>query len=395
MRNKITTMNTIDILNQFSDERNHSTNTRYAYLQSIRIFEKYTETSLRNIMYLAEQDQINQINWKNQSLRLYLINFRKYLYDKYKINAAKQHLSRVIAVFRHYEITIEKLPYFSIKHATPSIPINPDLMIDREILKLCINIKNPLLKSITLFMSSSGMSKTDTLKLTVQDFLDATSEYHNTNNISDALSILKDNTQIIGYWDNNQRSKTGEIYYTFNSNESSTAIVQYLLTREKLTLESPLFDISSKYLSDLFKETNDKLRLGCNGQYSRFTAHMLRRYHATQLVEAGMDTEKINILQGRKPKSIAYKSYIKIKPSKLKQEYIAALPFLVVEDLNKVKTELDVTKEKNNQLETKVAERDKIINDYESILSDIDVRINEKIKEAMGNRGDDLDDLFV
>lgn len=76
---------------------------------------------------------------------------------------------------------------------------------------------------------------------------------------------------------------------------------------------------------------------------------MLRRYHATQLVEAGMDTEKINILQGRKPKSIAYKSYIKIKPSKLKQEYISALPYLVVEDYNKVKTELDLIKEENKE----------------------------------------------
>ena len=349
MKNILTTMNTTDILDQFSNERNHSTNTRYAYLQSIRIFEKYTSTSLRNIMYMAEQEQLEHVNWKQQSLRLYLINFRKYLYDNYKINAAKQHLSRVIAVFRHYEITIEKLPYFSIKHATPSIPINPDLMVDREILQLAINVKNPLLKAITLFMSSSGMSKTDTLKLTVQDFLDATKEYHNTNHIPNALAILKDNNQVIGYWDNNQRSKTGEIYYTFNSNESNTAIVQYLLTRERLTLESPLFDISSKYLSDLFKETNDKLHLGQNGEYSRFTAHMLRRYHATQLVEAGMDTEKINILQGRKPKSIAYKSYIKIKPSKLKQEYISALPFLVVEDYNKVKTELDLIKEENKE----------------------------------------------
>ena len=220
-------------------------------------------------------------------------------------------------------------------------------MVDREILQLCINVKNPLLKAITLFMSSTGMSKTDTLKLTVQDFLDATREYHHTNRLDTALSILKENTQVIGYWDNNKRSKTGEIYYTFNSNESSTAIVQYLLTREKLTPESPLFKITSKYLSDLFKETNDKLHLGKNGEYSRFTAHMLRRYHATQLVEAGMDTEKINILQGRKPKSIAYKSYIKIKPSKLREEYIKALPYLVVEDYNKVKTENELLREEN------------------------------------------------
>jgi hypothetical protein len=58
-----------------------------------------------------------------------------------------------------------------------------------------------------------------------------------------------------------------------------------------------------------------------------------------------MDLDKINILQGRKPKNIAYQSYIKIKPSKLKDEYIEALPYLVVEDYTRVKTELDATKE--------------------------------------------------
>jgi hypothetical protein len=100
-------------------------------------------------------------------------------------------------------------------------------------------------------------------------------------------------------------------------------------------------------MGDLFKETNDRLMLGKNGQYSRFSAHMLRRYHATQLTDAGMSKEKIDILQGRKPSSIAYQSYIKIKPSKLKQEYIKALPYLVIDDINRVKTELESVKEEN------------------------------------------------
>ena len=39
-----------------------------------------------------------------------------------------------------------------------------------------------------------------------------------------------------------------------------------------------------------------------------------------------------------------------MKPEVLKKEYIKALPFIVVEDINKVRTELDVTLEKNNKL---------------------------------------------
>ena len=55
--------------------------------------------------------------------------------------------------------------------------------------------------------------------------------------------------------------------------------------------------------------------------------------------------------QGRKPQSIARKSYIRIKREKLKEEYIKALPFLVVEDIEEVKTELDVVKKEKEVLE--------------------------------------------
>ena len=343
-------MNTTDIIHKFCKDRNSSKNTEYAYLQSIRIFEKHINQDIHAILYLAEMEQEKNINWRNTTIRNYLINFRRYLYENYKKNTAHMHLTRVIALFRHYEIEIGTLPYYSTKKAEPSIPINPDLLIDREILQLCINVKNPLLKALVLFMSSTGMSKIDTLHLTVQNFLDATSEYHN-NTLHDALYCLKDNHQSVGTWQNFKREKTGTIYFTFNSPESTIAITQYLLTREHLTPDSPLFDISYKYMTDLFKETNDLLGLGKNGQYSRFASHMLRRYHATQLTEAGMDLDKINILQGRKPKNIAYQSYIKIKPSKLKDEYIEALPYLVVEDYTRVKTELETVKEENRKYE--------------------------------------------
>lgn len=340
-------MDTQAIMTQFFKERNSSRNTQYAYLHAIRLFEKYTGTSLSSIMYIAETEQENNTNWRNQSLRLLLINFRAFVYENYKIKSARLYLSRVIAVFRHFDITVEKLPYYSIKSANQSIPINPDKLVDREILKLCINTSTPLLKAVTLHMSSSGMSKADTLNLRVQDYINATYDTHRSNYLPNILEILSNDNETVGYWENLQRQKTGQIYYTFSSPESVTAIAQYLLTREKLTPESPLFNINYKYMSDLFKSVNDNLGLGRNGQFSRFASHMLRRYHATQLIESGMSEAKVDLLQGRRPRSIAYQSYIKIKPSKLRNEYIEALPFLVIEDYHKIKTELDLIKEEN------------------------------------------------
>lgn len=89
---------------------------------------------------------------------------------------------------------------------------------------------------------------------------------------------------------------------------------------------------------------------------------MMRRYHATQLIEAGMSEGKVDMLQGRKPRSVAYSSYIKIKPSQLREEYIKCLPYLVVEDIEKYKTKLDVVTEEKEALQRENQEfKDRIL----------------------------------
>jgi hypothetical protein len=170
--------------------------------------------------------------------------------------------------------------------------------------------------------------------------------------------------QIIGVWENLRRQKTGHQYYTFSSPESTTAINHYLLTREHLnSLDLPLFNISGKRLSDLFKETNDRLGLGKNGEFSRFATHMLRRYHSTQLAEAGMEEGKIDMLQGRKPRTVLYQSYLKIKTSTLKEDYIRALPYLIIEDVERYKTELELVREENQEYKNQLSEFRKDLND--------------------------------
>ena len=117
-----------------------------------------------------------------------------------------------------------------------------------------------------------------------------------------------------------------------------------------MKLSDKLFDMSPWHFNKQFREANDMLNLGLVNGVSRFTPQMLRRYHASQLNEAGMSSDKIDILQGRTPKGLIHQSYIRIKTKTLKEEYIRCLPFLVVTEIEKVRTELDVTKEKNTQL---------------------------------------------
>lgn len=362
MKNKNMTSKKIQ---QFFIERNSSKNTRKTYNLSIKHFEKVINKTIDETLQISKQE--NKKEWENTQLYNWLITFRNYCYNNFKETTAKSHIIRIKTIFHHYRIKIGDLPYFSTKQARKPEEIDYEDLPNREILKKCIELKNPILKALTLFMSSTGIARTDTYNLTIQNYLDATYDYHKTNDIHQAIQLMmKSEIDIIPTFKLN-RKKTGETYRTFASPESVNAINLYLLTRENLTNNSPLFQINFTYLNTIFKEANDLLGLGTVNGRSRFTPQMLRSYHATQLSEAGMNDNMIDLLQGRKPQSIARKSYIRVKREKLKEEYIRCLPFLVVTEIEKARTEIEVLKEENKELKEKEKQIDEIWNEINNI----------------------------
>lgn len=342
---------TDEILSQVFTERRSSESTQKSYTRAVRFFEEYTRTKLGDLLIIADDEETRNIHWKNSSLKPILINYRAWLYDKYKEKTANLYFTAITTIFRHYEIIIGPLPYFSRKNIKKSSPIKPGELPDRELLSEIIGVSTPLLKAVILLASSSGLSRIDLLNLKVKDYLKATEEYHHSNDIFTAISKMNDSEVDIIPTFILKRQKTAQEYYTFCSHEAVNAVNNYLMSRtDDFNKNSPLFKVAERYLNNLFTDMNKELNLGSAGTYGRFTPHMLRRYHATQLTEAGMSSDKINILEGRKVHGVIHESYIRMKPEVLKKEYIKALPFIVVEDINKVRTELDVTLEKNNKL---------------------------------------------
>lgn len=380
---------TEEILNEIFIERNSSENTQKSYQRAVNNFELYFDKQLGEILIIAETEEDQRIPWRKSTLREYLIEFRGYLYNKYKSKSAKLYLTLIMSIFRHYEFVIPKLPRFS--EDIEVIPILPEDIPDREMLQKCLDISSPLVTAFALFTSSSGMSRRDALNLKVKDYLEATKEYHNTmDNVS--LAIKEMNTceiDIIPVFEHLIRQKTNLPYFTFCSPEAAEAINNYLISRKVLvwdetgkitgvrdvTPEDELFDVSYQWIGDLFEEINEKLNLGKAGRYNRFTIHMMRRYHATQLYDAGMSEDKINLLQGRTPKSVIHESYIRVKLDDLKKEYIECLPYIVVSETEKIRTKLDVEKDKNIKLEEKLIEKSETIKNYEEIFNNLDKRI--------------------
>ena len=352
-------------LQQFFIERNSSQNTQKNYHTTIKHFEKVTNKTIDETLQIAKNEKKQE--WENTSLYSWLIIFRNYCYNTFKESSAKTHMARIKTIFHHFRIKTEDLPYFSTKQVNKSEEIDYEDLPHREILKKCIELKNPILKALTLFMSSTGIARTDTYNLTIQNYLDATFEYHQTNDIHLAIKLMMESEVDIIPVFKLKRKKTGETYRTFASPEAVKAVNLYLLTREKLNPTDKLFQINFTYFNTIFKETNDLLGLGTINGRSRFSPQMLRSYHATQLSEAGMNDNLIDLLQGRKPQSIARKSYIRVKRETLKEEYIKALPFLVVQEIEQVRTELDIVKEENKELRLKEKEINKLWDEIKSI----------------------------
>lgn len=393
---------TEEILNEIVIERNSSENTQKSYQRAVNNFELYFDKQLGEILIIAETEEDQRIPWRKSTLREYLIEFRGYLYNKYKSKSAKLYLTLIMSIFRHYEFVIPKLPRFS--EDIEVIPILPEDIPNREMLQKCLEIAPKIVETFALFTSSSGMSRRDALNLKVKDYLEATKEYHNANNVQEAIKEMnKSNVDIVPCFRDLTRQKTCLPYYTFCSPEAAESINNYLLSRRVLIYDETgevvgtrdvnvndnLFDVSYQWIGDLFDEINEKLGLGKAGRYNRFTIHMMRRYHATQLHAAGMSEDRINLLQGRTPKSVIHESYIRVKIEDLKEEYIQCLPYLVISEFDKVRTKLDVELEKNIQLEHDLQEKEdevSMLNErvglIENVLGELGIsNIVDKVKK--------------
>ena len=320
-----------EILQEFCQSRNHSPLTENNYRSSIRIYTKFNKMSLYELLNEAEEEEIERLRWKEKTLRKRLINFRKYLLDRYLRSTALTHLKRITAIYDSYEIELQKLPYISPKQGKKSEATTYEDIPDEIIIKKAIEISKPLMTAIILFITSSGSAKSETLSLTIQSFIDSLQDYTQKTDIYEILDELGDRKDIIPTF-KIKRNKINEYYYTFCSPEATTAIFNYLLSaKHTLTNETKLFKTNTRYLNDLFGEINENLNLGKVGKYNRFRTHMLRKFHSTRLDNAeNLLTERdIDFLQGRSDSKTRQSYFFKNK-NQLKIKYAKSLNAITV-----------------------------------------------------------------
>ena len=340
------------IFKNFCKERNLSPGSVKVYQHALMRYTEFNEMTLTELLNEADHEEDQRIRWKLRKLKTRLIDFRNYLIDYgYSKETINTMIKRVTTFYRHYEIEIHHLPRVNIQ-STVEIKIPT-----RENLQTAVESSKPLMKAIILFLASSGLSKIDCLKLTVGDFLKATMEYHHTNNIMEALTILNNRDDVIPTF-SLTRTKTKKHHYTFCSPEAVSSIVNYLNSRkDKLTCKSKLFKISYIWLTAKFEDLNESLNLGLTqgNNYAVLRCHTLRKYHATTLRNDGLSIDIINSLQGKAKNKVDAAYYVDT-PEKLKEMYSEHVNCLYVTDIRRYRTETETLREENKELREHNAE---------------------------------------
>ena len=363
------------ILEELSVTRNLSERTEKLYKTTINKYTEFTGKSMAALLEEAEAEEDKKIPWKKSKLRKRLLEYRVHLYEKYMLSTAKMEFSRVLTIYRHFEITFQKLPPISEKHAEENNLKFKDLLT-KDIIKEALRVSDALMESIILFQSSSGCSAAETLHLKVDDLVASVQDYYPAANIQDLLYNLKDKDDIVPTFQL-KRPKTGKEFYTFCTPEAFKSICFYLRTRKGLRGSDRLFKVTQLHLMQKFREINDILGLGTIGlnNFVRFRSHMLRKYHASTLYNDGMSREVVNDLQG-KSKNKVDNCYFIEDPQKLKAKYISHMGCLFI---NMEMTYLDMKSKEYQLLESELQRKSKEYDELKDRVLNIESTINNSM----------------
>ena len=310
----------------FLEERCVATSTRNGYIVSVRLYESLNHLTLDELIQEAEREEEDGIRWKHRTLKKRLINFRKYLTESFKESSAKQYFSKIKSIYHHFEVEIGKLPYFKTNNLNKSHVVTYEELPTRdEILQGYYTANNNTLKTIILLAASSGLSRIDMLNLTIADFLTACEEYTTETGVLEQLRELKHRDDLIPTF-RMERQKTCKPYITFCSPEAARHIIYLIFENQNFELDSRIFKCKTSTLGSWFRDLNDTLKLGTVGEYVKLRCHMLRKYHASTLINAedGFTIEEVDTLQGRS-KDMTHRSYFVEREASLKKKYIKCL----------------------------------------------------------------------
>jgi len=360
-------------LNHLAINQIENAKTIKGYKVILNQYCEYYQKTLTELIDEArhEQKTINDII--ERTLYNKLLEFHNYLKLDLQngTNTIESKMSRIRSVYSYQYI---QLP---IKHKRKKIKrkdnlTTKDLLTKNEIREAVESRKELSHKLLILFLFTTGMRVGDAKDLKLKDFIKATIEYHNEEDIYKIIEILKKQQDVIPCWD--FWSEKSDIHtITFNTPEVTKMILTYLSNRkDKLTPESYLFTgyntakpVGLSYQHYVFSQANKYLYDNgfieyekLNNGYYVFHAHGMREMFKTILTN-----HEINYYISKKMMGQVYTkvdtAYTKVDKETCKRAYLRVLKEFSLSD---VETNIidDAGTKKLHQVEKELAEMKKL-----------------------------------
>ncbi|OEC84933.1 MULTISPECIES: tyrosine-type recombinase/integrase [Methanobacterium] len=320
--------------------------TKKEYLGRLKQYCLFTGKTPTELIDEAEMEQDQGIKSRKRKIKGYILDY----IDDFKNNnkadtTTKTHIETIFGFYKAYDIDTPSLRnLFSNNQTNATFEELPELKHIKQAIKAC-NIRD---RAIILLHFSSGMGASEVRHLTCKDFVKAIDEYLDLDsldkeNMFKVAVNLKDKNDLIGTW-KIRRYKTNMPYITFNSPESTHAIIDYIFYRYKMNkpvknINDYLFTtkdnahITKGNHQKIFMRLNDRVGFGRRAEKRRFfTSHMLRKIFTTSLYKAGVDKLAIDWMLGHKINPVT-EAYFKTNEKDLKNNYIKVLHHLTLEKI--------------------------------------------------------------
>lgn len=356
------------LFQQMMVERNLQKRSQKYYRNGLNAYTRYTNMTLQELYDEADHEEEEGIRAKNRTIVQRLRGFRTHLIQMgYEPVTIKHYYASARTFYTHFLIEIPFIP--SVKLPQKQI-LSSEIPKKHHILEAIQHTSNLKHIAIIYFMASSGTAINEVCSITIQDFIDATQEYHTSTTITDVVKELEQRDDIIPLFQLT-RIKTQYKYFTACTPESVTHIIRYLKTRplQKTRPSEQLFPLTPGAITIFYRRLNEK----CKYPKTFFHPHAMRKYQADIL----QDWDLTNRLQGRKNPSIR-EAYDKANPQKIKERYIKHIEDLTLNPTQIITIESDEVKALKREHQREI---EKLQTDFDQRFQTVEKLIQEYIQQ--------------
>lgn len=405
--------------------------------QQDKVIEKTTSTTKDSEGNTIIEKTVTSfdVNSPESYINIYINTFLEYCQEtNIKTNSTNNYLTQILAVLTFYGV---KLPNIEkIKRKTPTWNL-----LTLEDFKFIISDSILSHAGLIKHLESTGMRLSDALRITLGEYMTATSEYHDYNNINDFIDNAPQD-MIATYEFYPEKTKKYNIpCITFSDPETNNLILQNLrkikneylprLSKErgmdlKLTKDDALFasrksnykgHLSPRSVSDMFYKKNKKLKKHHitmineaieKGELSeedknkeiekipKFHAHGCRKFFISTISKNCGDLRLCALMEGHTSPVATDSSYVKHDVADVKEAYLSALEDLSLENTEakvytseiRRKMEDKITRLENQlqEKETKSNNLEDRLSKIEKLFSDVDEMTDEELLNLFANR---------